>query len=405
MVSLKAVLRKNKKKKDGKCPIAIRITKDRKTNYIFTGQYILEKDWNTVLGNVKKSHLNSARLNNYLVKELAKANDILLEVNTANPSASIKEIKNKIKRLGKPETFFDLAEQRVKDYEKIGTYSVMIADRSKLNNIQRFTKNRNLLFQDITVPFLNKFKTFCASELGHNSRTITNHLIMIRTLFNVAIKDGVVDLKYYLFGGENIKIRINSGLTIGLNEKEILKIEGLDLKASSSHWHTRNVWLFAFYFAGVRISDVLLMKWSDFKDGRLLYVMNKNEKPVSLKLPEKAKGILKHYKKEKKSLNDYVFPDLQKANRKDKKDIYVKIHTASRRFNRDLKKIAKLAKIDKNLYNHIARHSFGNIAGDKIHLLMLQKLYRHSDLKTTINYQANFIHKDVDDALDSVINF
>ena len=31
---------------------------------------------------------------------------------------------------------------------------------------------------------------------------------------------------------------------------------------------------------------------------------------------------------------------------------------------------------------------------------MLQKLYRHSDIKTTIGYQAN---KDADEALDAVI--
>tara|TARA_R110002096_G_scaffold26492_1_gene81714 strand:- start:95 stop:262 length:168 start_codon:yes stop_codon:yes gene_type:complete len=54
---------------------------------------------------------------------------------------------------------------------------------------------------------------------------------------------------------------------------------------------------------------------------------------------------------------------------------------------------------------HIARHSFGNIAKDSIHPLMLQKQYHHSDLKTTINYQANFIHTEADDALESVINF
>ena len=48
-----------------------------------------------------------------------------------------------------------------------------------------------------------------------------------------------------------------------------------------------------------------------------------------------------------------------------------------------LKRIAQECNIDKNLSNHIARHSFGNIAGDQIHPLMLQKLYRHSDLKTT----------------------
>ena len=61
--------------------------------------------------------------------------------------------------------------------------------------------------------------------------------------------------------------------------------------------------------------------------------------------------------------------------------------------------------IDKNISIHIARHSFGNIAADKIHPKMLQKLYRHSDLKTTIGYQANFIHKQADDALDEVVNF
>lgn len=54
---------------------------------------------------------------------------------------------------------------------------------------------------------------------------------------------------------------------------------------------------------------------------------------------------------------------------------------------------------------HIARHSFGNIAGDTVHPLMLQKLYRHNDLKTTLNYQANFIHRDAYDAFDSVVNF
>jgi integrase/recombinase XerD len=54
---------------------------------------------------------------------------------------------------------------------------------------------------------------------------------------------------------------------------------------------------------------------------------------------------------------------------------------------------------------HISRHSFGQIAGDKIAPQLLQKLYRHSDLKTTIGYQANFIHKDVDGALSDILDF
>ena len=54
---------------------------------------------------------------------------------------------------------------------------------------------------------------------------------------------------------------------------------------------------------------------------------------------------------------------------------------------------------------HIARHTFGDISGERISLQMLQKLYRHSSITTTIGYQANFIHKDADEALDAVIGF
>jgi site-specific recombinase XerD len=65
--------------------------------------------------------------------------------------------------------------------------------------------------------------------------------------------------------------------------------------------------------------------------------------------------------------------------------------------------VAPAAGIQKPLTMHIARHTFGNISGDRIPIQMLQKLYRHTDIKTTIGYQANFIHKDTDEALEAVI--
>ncbi len=67
--------------------------------------------------------------------------------------------------------------------------------------------------------------------------------------------------------------------------------------------------------------------------------------------------------------------------------------------------VAPEAKIEKKMTMHIARHTFGNISGDKIPIQMLQKLYRQSSITTTIGYPQNFIHKDADDALDSVLAF
>ncbi len=405
MSSLKIVLRTNKRRKDGSCPLALRIIKDRQARFIFLGQYIQGKQWDEEHRRVRKSHPNSKRINNLILKKLSEANDTILESESNDLDHSPKQIKNKIKRSGKKISFFDMAAQRIKSNEHKGTFSVANAERSITNNLKKFTGGKDLAFQDVTPPFIERFKVYCASKLNQKPRTVTNQLIFVRTMFNIAIKEGVVNPKYYPFAGDNVRIKIRSGLKIGLTKEEIKNIEGLDLSSDTSFWHTRNVWLFAFYFAGIRISDVLHLRWSDFKDDRLHYIMSKNKKPVTLKIPEKAKAILKLYKDDKGSNEDYVFPDLKKANQENRRDVFLKIRNASRRFNNDLKKIAKMAKIKKNLSNHIARHSFGNLAGDKIHPLMLQKLYRHSDLKTTINYQANFIHKKADEALDSVVDF
>ena len=444
MATVKVVLRTNYKKKNGTCPLAVRITKDRKTRFVFTGYYIQEKDWNAQECKVRKSYPNSMKLNHFLTTKKKEAEAVVLETETNDQSVSTKEIQKKVARKSRSVPFFQFGADRVKGKHLSGVYSVARAERSILCNIEEFmnrktsepldaakkairerrkkrvgesrkpgysfleelkvfNKNKSLYFEDIDIAFINQFKIFCTSYLEMKTRTVTNQLIFIRTLFNEAISEGIVDAKHYPFAGEKEKIRIGSGHKIGLTKQEIERIETAEFEEGSPIWHTRNVWLIAYYFAGIRIMDVLNLRCGDFKDGRLYYTMDKNEKPVSLRTPEKAKAILAYYITKKKRKKDFVFPYLEKANPDDPHDLFVKGRNATSLLNTYLKKIAELCKIDKNLSNHIARHTFGNIAGDTIHPLMLQKLYRHSDLKTTINYQANFIHREADEALDSVI--
>src|SRR5690606_38090770 len=115
--------------------------------------------------------------------------------------------------------------------------------------------------------------------------------------------------------------------------------------------------------------------------------------------------ILEYYQDNKQNDDDFIFPEMKKANLKDAKDVYAKTKTANKKFNKYLISVAEQAEISKKVTMHIARHTFGNISEDKIPINMLQKLYRHSSITTTINYQSNFMHKDTDEALDSVINF
>jgi len=89
----------------------------------------------------------------------------------------------------------------------------------------------------------------------------------------------------------------------------------------------------------------------------------------------------------------------------DARKVRTRIKTVTRTCNRHLLTIATYLKIDKKLSMHIVRHSFGNISGSKILIQILQKLYRHSSVTTTIIYQSNFMQDDVDYALDLVVDF
>src|SRR5690606_35809824 len=152
-----------------------------------------------------------------------------------------------------------------------------------------------------------------------------------------------------------------------------------------------------------RVSDVFRLKWSDFHNDRLFYSMGKNNKVDSLKVPEKALKIMEEYKAAKDK-TDLVFPELKGLkNLDDPYAVQVRIKTKLGPINKNLKEVAKKAKVNKTISMHISRHTFGNLSGDKIPVQMLQKLYRHSNISTTIGYQASFINKSADDALESVI--
>ena len=138
MASIELFLWKYKKKKDGTCPITVRIIKDRKPKYIYTGYYLQEKDWNSDTSKVKKSHPNSARLNNLLRKKLAEANDKALEAETKNYAVSSKDIKKQLRKSSKRESFFKYGAERVKGKHISGVYSVARAERSILCNIEEF---------------------------------------------------------------------------------------------------------------------------------------------------------------------------------------------------------------------------------------------------------------------------
>lgn len=412
MASLKVVLRK-KANKDGTFPLAIRVTKDRKTSFIHLGHHLHEKDWDVKEQKVKTTYPNSKRLNNLILTKKAEANDKLLDLETHKKDISSKTVTNEIK----PKTgtsFFAQADVFIANLHTRGKYNRVVAEQSRVKAIKEFLNKQDVTFSEITVPMLNRLVAWLKRDqkIGERTfkmgdRTVMNYLILIRTIYNQAIAGNIIDHTHYPFGKGKISIKFPETQKVGLSVEEVKKIEGLDLSAKPYQNHARNIWLTSFYFAGMRVSDVLRLKWSDFQNDRLYYQMGKNQKVGSLKVPEKVFAILAHYKGDENK-HDLIFPELKVLDTLDVSyHIERKISYATKRLNTALSEIAahKDLALTKALTMHIARHTFGHISGDKIPVQVLQGLYRHTDIKTTMGYQSNFVHKEADNALDTVVGF
>ncbi len=369
---------------------------------MYLGYSLHENEWDASGQRVKKNHPNSTRLNNLILKKKAELSDTLIDLQTQNTDISLNSIRKKIKPKGE-NSFFTQAGQFIENMRKEGKYNRVKTDETRINHFRDFLDGADITFPEIDVPLLNRFRAYLKGTRRVGERTIINHLIVIRTVYNQAIAGNIVDQKHYPFGKGKIPIKFPESLKIGLVPKEVKELEQLDLSDNTYYNHARNIWLTSFYFAGMRISDVLRLKWSDFHDNRVHYTMGKNLKTGSLKTPDKIVTILAQYKNEPQK-HDLIFPELKVLDDlNDGYNVQRKISYAVKRLNTALAEVAGRAKISKPLTLHIARHTFGNISGDKIPLQMLQKLYRHSSITTTIGYQSNFINKTADDALDAVL--
>jgi integrase len=182
--------------------------------------------------------------------------------------------------------------------KETGKYNRYTADKPRVSHFKDFLNGSDIAFSDITISLLEQFKVYLKSVLKIGDRTIMNHLVVVRSVFSQAMKAGIVDVRFYPFGAGKIQIKFPDSLKIGLSPEEVKAIEQADLPIGSNAHHARNLWLFSFYLAGMRVSDVFRLKWSDIHGDRLHYSMGKNAKGGSLKVPEKVLEILSQYEPE-----------------------------------------------------------------------------------------------------------
>lgn len=93
-----------------------------------------------------------------------------------------------------------------------------------------------------------------------------------------------------------IKLKGEKTMRAFLLDEELTKIEKLKLEKLSMLNHHRNLYVFSAYAGGIRISDLLMMRWENFDGEHIVFQIGKTKDELSIKLPEKSLEIIEFYR-------------------------------------------------------------------------------------------------------------
>jgi len=360
--SVKTILRTDKKRKDGTCPIHYRITIEKKTVKIPSGEYAEEVNWNKNDGSVKGS--KTSQINCLLDSQVSILKDFLRQQKSIGVELTVDLVKAFYSKTDKNDfatSYDEFCKRKFKEVSK-GTQGHYLLLRKRILEYKP-----NLKVQDINLKFIEKFDTFLRNKSVISDAGLFNRHKNLKTFIRFAIKEKLLEYNPY----EDFKMPKCKEKFEYITVEEMDKIRNIDLseeKNKKGLGFTRDMFLFA-CCTGMRYSDVKNLKWSHIKsmqyiDG--LYTQKTNAK-LSMPLSRLAIKILMKYKRYK---TENVFPPRTNAC-----------------LNRDLKKIAEICKIEKNITFHMSRHTYATIlANNNVNPFHISKLMTHSKMGQTMNY-------------------
>jgi integrase len=358
--------------KQGSCPIYCRITTDRKKAEMFTGQFCDLKKWDEAKERVKGNpELNAilssfeTRIQRYYIEQ---------SVNGTYPTA--KELKAVLQ--GKHHTgnallsYFDTFIDDISQLPDQFTIATVKKYKTILRHLSEFLESINkteITLSEFTLANVNQFEHYLRTQVKLNQNTTAKYLKQFKAVFNRAIKFGF--LKENPF--KNYKFSFQKTNRTFLTNEEIAAIENLVLNNESLE-RVRDCFIFAIY-SGLRYSDVCNLTKKHLKTDKngshwLEFDIQKTKEHSRLPLLDKAYEIIAKYQD-----RDLPFDKLLPVISHQKVNTFLKI-------------IGDLARIDKLLTFHVARHTFATTItlSNNVPIEIVQKYLGHSSISSTQVY-------------------
>lgn len=415
-VTVNLYLDTRRKKENRSFPIKIRVYDGttKKARLYTTDFDLIEKDYNRIFFPDKGQRFRKEEteiredlegLKNYYSDKIKSLKIFTFE-------AFEKSIEIKSGDLSDAFYHYDAYIKQLKDSDRIGTASSYDLSMKSLKSYLKAKKGKEpkkLLFQDITVKFLNDYETWMTAN-NKSFTTVGIYLRGLRVIFNWAIELKNIEQDLYPFGVKRYEIPASTNPKKAFDSTQLQTL--FQVKAETPEQEkARDFWFFSFVCNGMNMKDILHLKWKNLDDGQIIFVREKtkrtkkaNSRPIQVPLTDFAKSFIEQYGTKEGNPNGFIFPIL------DEKMTAEKLHSVKSNFirfiNQHIKQLAKANGLTADISTYWARHSFATTAvRKKASLEFVSEALGHSDLKTTKNYFAGFEDKTKKEILEDITDF
>jgi len=254
----------------------------------------------------------------------------------------------------KDQDFFKYANKKIDAWRKTQTTSTI---NHKLSYLKKLKEYKSVLkVSEVNKEFLAGYEQYCRQQ-GNIHNTVWSAIKFIRTIIRCAVDDRITEnnpMRGYKAPGYKSPIRQY------VTAEELDRIE--EVAATSQNQTYRNAanWFLFSAYSGLRYGDAAKFTQKMIVNGRIILRTEKAQTDVSIKVHPKLYDVIGRLSNKLTSNQDY---------------------------NRSLKAVAELAKINKPITSHIARHTFAVMFLQKGGSMeVLSKLLGHTTIKTTEIY-------------------
>lgn len=426
--SFKLMTAENRKRKDATFPIGLLLNfcKQRKLITLDISahpqQWCVDFERFTVTGS--KSHPNALQFNAYLDSLAARIAEITGDY-----------IRRKIpftNSMLAEQLFVDTKTTKLKEYikgfienlENQERFGHAMTFKCLLLYLEKFDKSLDRrLFADVNYDYVCKF---VQSQLknGQKKGGISINVRALRTILNSAIEDNVGSPETYPFSnrygtmtGKKIfsvtKVLKTKTRKRFIPESYLLTFYRHPFKIPA-YDRTQHLFFFSFFCGGINFRDMAKLKTTDIQYGftkkgepmkYFIYEREKTHEPIEVALNKDIEAVINYLREHFNCTGDYLLPIV--STEKNGKALYNHISEKRKKFNKYLKKMAKIMDFPEGLADlstYFARHSFAMTLFNKTKSIdIVSAGLHHASTETTKIYLEGFGKDEIAEMTDGLL--